>query len=66
MGEGSKDDSDFVTTESDKLLKETKYSNFNKDYYVKTGKALFCANNIKTSFMRRTVLNYESGKYIYI
>ena len=65
MGKGSKDDPDFVTTESDKLLEVTKYSNFNKDYYVKTGKALLCTNDIKTSFVRGTVLNYEASKYIY-
>ena len=47
---GSGNKNDFVTTESDKLLEGTEYSNFNKDYYVKTGKALFCANDIKTSF----------------
>ena len=65
MGEGSEDNPDFFTIESDKLLEETKYSNFNKDYYVKTGKALLCANDIKTSFVRGTVLNYEASKYIY-
>ena len=65
MGEGSEDNPDFFTTESDKLLKETKYSNFNKDYYVKTGKALLCANDIKTSCVRGTVLNYEASKFIY-
>ena len=65
MGEGSEDNPDFFTIESDKLLEETKYSNFNKDYYVKTGKALLYANDIKTSFVRGTVLNYEASKYIY-
>ena len=65
MGEGNEDNPDFFTIESDKLLEETKYSNFNKDYYVKTGKALLCANDIKTSFVRGTVLNYEASKYIY-
>ena len=65
MDEGSEDNPDFFTTKSNKLLEETKYSNFNKDYNVKTGKALLCANNIKTSFVKGTVLNYEASKYIY-
>ena len=45
-------------------MEGTEYSNFNKDY-SKTGKALLHANDIKTSFVSGTVLDYEPDKYIY-